>query len=159
MQLSQEFNSVEGRRTIVAGAAVPLLLATLSAIQLAARASATEYLLLPPLAVIVYLVFRNVPRVTAFRSVVVLPCLAAIVGELCSHYFGLTPAGVAIATLAILLLQAALRANMPPALALGVLAMLLRAGGFSYVLGVLEGTLVVFIAARLWRRFSPAGWA
>jgi hypothetical protein len=159
MQLSRQLDSAEGRRTLVAGAAVPLLLALLSAIQLATRNNATEYLLLPPLAVIVYLVFRNLPEIAAFRSVVALPCLGAIVGELCSHYFGLTPAGVAIATLAILLLQAALRANMPPALALGVLAMLLRAEGFSYVLGVLEGTLIVFIAAALWRRFSPTGWA
>jgi hypothetical protein len=157
MRLSREFD-LERRRALVAGVAVPLLLAVLSAIQLAVHESATEYLLLPPLAVIVYLVFRNPQEVSAFRSVVVLPCLGAIVGELCAHYFGLTPAGVAIGTLAILVLQAALRAYMPPALALGVLAMLLRAQGYAYVLGVLEATLAVFIAVCLWRRFSPAGW-
>jgi hypothetical protein len=148
----------EHRRTLIAAAAVPLMLAALSAIQILARASATEYLLLPPLAVIVYLVFRTPGENGAFRSVVVLPCLGAIVGEACGHYFGLTPAGVAVATLLIFLLQATLRANMPPALALGVLAMLLHAEGYTYVLGVLEGTLAIFIVARLWQRFSPEGW-
>lgn len=149
---------IERRRALVTAVAVPLLLALLSAIQLATHANATKYLLLPPLAVIIYLVFRNPLECTAFRCVVLLPCLGAIAGELCGYYFGLTPVGVAIATLAILVLQAALHADMPPALALGVLAMLLHVEGFAYVLGVLEGTLLIFIAVAIWRRFSPAGW-
>jgi hypothetical protein len=143
----------------VAGVAVPLLLALLSAIQHLAHVNATEYLLLPPFAVIVYVVFRSPEEYAAFRSVVLLPFLGALVGELCGRYFGLTPVGVAIATGVVLLLQAALRANMPPALALAVLAMLLRAEGFAYLLGVLEGSLTIFIAVQLWLRFRPADWA
>ncbi len=144
------------RRREWAFVAVPLILAALSAIQLSVRDVETEYLLLPPIAVIVYLAFRNPTEFSAFRSVVVLPCLGAIAGEVCGHYFGLRPTGVAIASVIILLLQAGLRASMPPALALGVLAMLLHAEGVSYLLGVLEATLLIFLAVQLWRRFMPA---
>lgn len=158
MAIEQMRTTESKRRREWAFIAVPLILALLSAIQLAVRDAATEYLLLPPLAVIIYLVFRNPVEFAAFRSVVLLPCLGAIAGEVCGHYFGLRSAGVAIVSIVILLLQAGMRASMPPALALGVLAMLLHAEGFSYVLGVLESTLLIFIAVYLWRRFAPPSW-
>ncbi len=62
---------------------------------------------------------------------------------------------MALATLSVVIVQAALRAYMPPALALAVLAMLLRPDGPWYVLGVLEDTSIIFIAFTLWRRLSP----
>ncbi|HEY2553862.1 MAG TPA: HPP family protein [Candidatus Cybelea sp.] len=137
---------------VAASIAVPLLLAVLGGIQLAVHGPVTEYLLLPPLAVVVYLIFRMpTGESTGLRSIVVLPCLAAIVGEICWHYLGMSPPGVAIATLVVLGLQFAVRAQMPPALAIAVLAMLLHAWGPAYVLGVFEGTLIIFIAFRLWR--------
>lgn len=112
----------------------------------------TEYLLLPPFAVIAYLIFQNpYARLSQLRSIVVFPCVAAITGELCFHYLGFTPVGVAAATLIVLGLQALLHADMPPALALAVLAMLLHTDSPTYVLGVLEGTLIIFIVTRIWR--------
>lgn len=152
--------SARGRHDrIVATAAVPLLLALLSAVQLATHLQATEFLVLPPLAVVIYLVFREpFGKSASPRSVLLLPPVAALIGQIVWRYFGLTPLGVAIATLAVLILQALLGADMPPALALAVLAMFLRAQGPWYVLGVLEGSLIIFIALVLWRRLAPAGW-
>jgi HPP family len=148
--------SRERRIVIAASLAVPLLLALLSAVQLAGAHRATEYLVLPPLAVIVYLIFREPNGAAAkLRSIVLLPCLGAAIGQACWHFFALTPPGVAIATLAVVILQTALRAYMPPALALAVLAMLLKAHGPWYVLGVLEGTSIIFVAFECWRRFGP----
>lgn len=144
-------------RLVVVAIAVAGLLALLSAVQVATARNETEYLLLPPFAVIIYIIFGGEPGVAArFRSVVVLPVIAAIVGELCWHYFGLSPVGVALATLAVLAVQAAIRAQMPPALALAVLAMLLQARGYPYVLGVLEGTATIFVAFVAWCRLRPA---
>lgn len=145
------------RDSLVTAVAVPLLLALLSAMQLAVHQHATAFLILPPFAVIIYSIFRNpVGESTTLRSIVALPCVGAIAGQLAWHYLGLTPAGVAAATLAVLVAQVVLNANMPPALALAVLAMLLRAEGPWYVLGVLEGTLTIFATFWLWRRLANA---
>lgn len=148
--------SRERRITIAASIAVPALLALLSAVQLAGTHRATEYLVLPPLAVIIYLIFREPNGEAAnLRSIVVLPCLGAAVGQTCWHFLGLTPPGVALATFAVVILQTGLRAYMPPALALAVLAMLLKPKGPWYVLGVLEGTSIIFVVFECWRRFGP----
>jgi hypothetical protein len=146
----------ERRLTVAASIAVPALLALLSAVQLAGARRATEYLVLPPLAVIVYLIFRARDGEAAnLRSIVLLPCLGAAIGQICWDFLGLTPAGVALATFAVVIAQTALRAYMPPAIALAVLAMLLRPEGPWYSLGVLEGTSIIFIAFTCWRRFGP----
>ncbi|HEY2474284.1 MAG TPA: HPP family protein [Candidatus Cybelea sp.] len=143
------------RHQLAAGIAVPLLLALLSGVQMAVHRPATEYILLPPFAVVIYLIFRTpAGESTGFRSVVVLPCLAAVIGELCGHYLGLSPPGVAVATIVVLCLQFALRAQMPPALAIAVLAMLLHAWGLTYLLGVFQGTLIIFITFSIWCRFG-----
>jgi hypothetical protein len=125
--------------------------------QLAVHRPITEFLILPPFAVIVYSIFREPWGKTAtLRSIVLLPCLGAIFGQLSSHYLGLTPAGVAAATVLVLLTQAAIGAEMAPALAIAVLALLLHAEGVTYVLGVLEGTVTIFIVFSLWRQlFAP----
>ena len=140
------------RDFLITAVAVPLVLALLSAMQIAVHQRATAFLVLPPFAVIIYSIFRNpLGESATLRSIVVLPCLGATLGQLAWHYLGLTPAGVAAATLAVLVAQAVIGASMPPALALAVLAMLLRAEGPWYVLGVLEGTFTIFGAFWLWR--------
>jgi CBS-domain-containing membrane protein len=141
-----------GAARILPLVAVPTLLALLSALQHLGKSAATEYLVLPPFAVIVYTVFRA-PRGPAanMRSIIVLPCVGAVSGELCYRFFGLTPLGVAIATATVLAAQELLRASMPPALALAVLAMLLHATGPTYLLGVAEGTALIGVALLLWR--------
>lgn len=145
--------SAERRTLLVTIVAVPMLLAMLSAMQLAVRRPATEFLILPPFAVIIYSIFRDPwGRSATLRSVVFLPCLGAIFGQLSSRYLGLTPAGVAAATLCVILVQALIGADMAPALAIAVLALLLRPEGTPYILGVLEGTLTIFIIFSLWRR-------
>jgi hypothetical protein len=138
-----------------AAVAVPLLLALLSGIQIATGRHAAQFLVLPPFAVIIYSIF-SLPRSNAgtLRSVVLLPCIGAIAGELSGHYLGMTPQGVAVATIAVLVAQALLRASMPPALALAVLAMLLHADTYAFALGVFEGTAIIFIAFRFWLYFD-----
>lgn len=152
-------DATERRRSRVAAIAVAALLALLSGVQIAAHQRATEYLLLPPFAVIIYLIFRAPWGESAnFRSIVLLPAAGALVGQYCGLWLGMTPQGVAAAALGVLLIQWAMRAHMPPSLALAVLAMLLRVEGETYVLGVVEGTLVIFVAFALWRRLGPSGW-
>ncbi len=134
--------------------AVPAILAIFSALRGHGHIPATEYLVLPPLAVVIYIIFRAPFGPSAnLVSIVLLPCAGAAFGELCYHYFGLTPLSVALCTIAVLALHAVLRGPMPPALALSVLALLLHADGPTYIIGVLEGTLMIAIVFCLWRRF------
>lgn len=132
---------------------VPALLAALTAMQ-GLHSPETAFLVLPPFAVVIYIIFRNpLGKSANLRSIVLLPCLGAAVGELCFRFLGMTPAGVALDTLAVLSLQAAIRAHMPPALALSVLAMLLHVTSFTYVLGVAEQSALIAIVFFLWQRF------
>ena len=135
--------------------AVPTLLAVLTETQHRLQARVTDFLVLPPFAVVIYLLFRDpLGKSANLRSIVVLPCMGAAVGELCFHYLGLTPAGIALDTLCVLALQSIMRARMPPALALSVLAMLLHAESFTYILGVAEASTLIALAFFLWRRFA-----
>ena len=132
--------------------AVPALLAVLTATQSRLQNRITEFLVLPPFAVVIYLIFRDpLGKSANLRSIVILPCLSAAVGELCFRYLSFTPAGVAVDTLCVLSLQSLLRARMPPALALSVLAMLLRAKSFAYIEGVAEASTTIAIVFFLWR--------
>ena len=134
--------------------AVPALLAVLTATQSRLQSRVTEFLVLPPFAVVIYLVFRDpFGKSSNLRSIVVLPCMGAAVGELSYRILGLTPGGIAVDTLCVLSLQSILRARMPPALALSVLAMLLRVELTTYVIGVFEQSTLIAIVFFLWRRF------
>jgi CBS-domain-containing membrane protein len=134
--------------------AVPVLLFLIDAFAQLHLSSATEFLLVPPLAVIVYLIFlKPSAPYTNLRSIVLMPSFGAAIGQVCYHYLGMTPWSIAIATLAVLITQEFLRAYMPPALALAVLAMLLKAQGPGYTLGVAIATILVWLVFVLWRRF------
>jgi hypothetical protein len=133
---------------------VPALLAILTEAQHRLQDRATDFLVLPPFAVIIYLIFRDpFGKSSNLLSIVVLPCMGAAVGELCFRFLGLTPAGIALDTLCVLALQSIMRTKMPPALALSVLAMLLHVESFTYVLGVAEASTLIAIVFFLWRRF------
>jgi CBS-domain-containing membrane protein len=137
---------------ISAFVAVPVLLAILAEIQHRMHDLETAFLVLPPFAVVIYLIFREPYGTSAnLRSIVVLPCLGAIVGQLSFRFLGLTPLGIAVATMCVLVLQSLLRVRMPPALALCVLAMLLRVESLTYTLGVAEASIVIAIVFFLWR--------
>jgi hypothetical protein len=137
--------------------AVPGLLAILTEAQRGLQTLATNFLVLPPFAVVIYLVFRDPYGKSAdLRSTVVLPCLGAVVGQLSFHYFKLTPLGIALDTLCVLTLQSVLKAQMPPALALSVLAMLLHVQSFTYTVGVTEASTSIAVVFFLWRRLLIA---
>jgi CBS-domain-containing membrane protein len=134
--------------------AVPALLAILTETQHRLQDSVTSFLVLPPFAVVIYLIFREpYGKWANRRSIVLLPCLGALVGQLSYRFFGLTPLGIAIATVCVMALQSLLRARMPPALALCVLAMLLQVQSFTYTLGVAEASIFIAVVFFLWRRF------
>lgn len=136
-------------------AAVPLTIAFISAMQLSFRGRSTEFLVLPPIAVLVYLIFRDPFGPSSnLRSVVLLPCVGAITGVLCSRYLGLTPLGVGVTCLAVLFAQDMIRASMPPAIALGVLALLLHADDARYVVNVFQDSLGIAMIFFLWRSFA-----
>jgi CBS-domain-containing membrane protein len=142
---------------ISAFVAVPALLAVLTATQRELQNSETQFLVLPPLAVIIFLLFREPFGPWAnLRSIVILPCIGAATGELTYHFLGMTAIGIAVDTLVVLAFQSLLRSKMPPALALSVLAMLLHAESWTYFLGVAEATCIIAIAFSLWRRFLIA---
>ncbi len=139
-----------GERTALV--AVPVLLFALDAVSRVVRGEATEFLLVPPLAVVAYLLFSQPERTDArLRAVVLLPAIAAIVGEAGYAALGPTPWGIAAVVLGVLLAGRALRARMPPALAIAVLAMLLRARGPWYPIDVAVSSLVVWGAFHAWR--------
>jgi len=134
--------------------AVPALLAILRETQHRLQDPATAFLVLPPFAVVIYLIFRDpYGKAANLRSIVFLPCMGAVIGQLTFRFFGLTPLGIALDTLCVLALQSILKAQMPPALALSVLAMLLRVQSFTYTLGVAEAATSIAIVFLLWRRF------
>jgi hypothetical protein len=135
--------------------AVPLLLFFADwASRLGAYRRATEFLLVPPLAVIIYLLFSQPESAHAkFRSTVILPALGAAAGQICYFYFGFSPWSVAIATFIVLVMQGAIRGNMPPALALAVLAMLLHARGAAYTIGVAVASALVWCIFLAWRQW------
>ncbi len=137
--------------------AVPALLAILTETQYRIQDRSTDFLVLPPFAVVIYLIFREpYGKAANVRSIVILPVLGAVVGQLSFRYFGLTPLGVAIDTLCVLTLQSLLHAHMPPALALSVLAMLLRVQSLTYTVGVAEASTSIAIIFFLWRRYVIA---
>lgn len=134
--------------------AVPVLLALIDWISETAHSTETEFLLVPPLAVIVYLIFsRPDAHYVSFRSVVIMPIVGAAAGQIAYHFLGLTPWGVAAAAIVVLLVQQGLRAFMPPAIALSILAMLLKAQGIGYTVSVALATVFVGAVFWLWRRF------
>ena len=134
--------------------AVPVLLAIIDWISESSRSSDTQFLLVPPLAVIVYLIFSQPDaHYVSFRSIVVMPVIGAAAGQFSYHYLGLTPWGVAAAAIAVLLAQRGLGAFMPPAIALSILAMLLRAQGIGYTISVALATVFAGAVFWLWRRF------
>jgi len=131
--------------------AVPVILSSLDAITRALRSKPTEFLLVPPLAVVVYLLFSQ-PGTSdgRLRSVVLLPLIASFLGEFGYRLLGLTPWGIAAVALGILAAQRGLGARMPPALAVGVLAMLLRVEDSWYAVDVGIATLLIWLAFLGW---------
>jgi hypothetical protein len=107
---------------VAASIAVPLLLAVLGGIQLLVHRPVTEYLLLPPLAVVIYpssaCPAASRPGCARSSSFPASPQSSARSLALPR----MSPPGVALATLVVLGLHFALRAQMPPALAIAVLA-------------------------------------
>lgn len=142
--------------------AVPLLLALLQFAASVARRPASEHLLVPPMAVIAYVLFKSPASAqSGVRGAVLVPVIGAVTGEVASRLFGMTPWGVAAAVLLVLGAQRLLGVTMPPALALALLALMLRLRGPYYALDVLVGTSAIagaFFAWRrwLWSRLPPA---
>lgn len=133
--------------------AVPLVLALLDAAAGVWRAPAAQYVMLPPFAVISFLLFTQVKGASAnLRSIVILPCIGAAAGALCWQLLGAGPMSVAAATLTVLVAQLILRAYMPPAVALAALAPLLHAEFWTYLAGVAIGTSIIGAVFVLWRR-------
>jgi CBS-domain-containing membrane protein len=153
----------QGCAKVSALVAVPALLALIDWLTRRLQSNVTEFLLVPPLAVVIFLLFSQPDaRFINARSIIVLPVLGAAVGEACYAYFGLTPWGIGAATLIILLAQEAIRGYMPPALAIAILAMLLKARGIGYTAGVGLAVLLigaVFVAWRtlVWSRLPADG--
>jgi len=132
--------------------AVPAILFLLDAISRLVHRKSTEFLVVPPLAVVAYLLFSGPAQSdTRLRAVVLLPVVASLVGEVGYRYLGLTPWGIAAVVLVVMAMQWALRARMAPALAIGVLAMLLRVEDPWYAADVGLATLFTWTAFFGWR--------
>lgn len=131
-----------------------LVIAFITAVQLSFRGRSTEFLILPPFAILVYLIFRYPFGSSAnLRSIVLLPCIGAISGVLCFRYLGLSPLGVGVTCLTVLFARDVIRASMSPAVAVAVLALLLHADDARYIMNVLEDILGITMIFFLWRHF------
>lgn len=149
---AQSANGTQIRASVAPIIAVPLLLALLDATSHAWRAPPSEYVMLPPFAVIAFLLFSQTNAAAAnLRSIVVLPCVGAAAGAFCWQFLGAGAMSVALAIVSVLVAQIILRAYMPPALALAALAPLLRVHVGPYVAGVAIGTSIIAAAFILWR--------
>jgi HPP family len=132
--------------------AVPVLLFVIDAVSRAVRGRGTEFLLVPPLAVVIYLLFSEPDRTDGrLRAVVLLPFIAALSGEVGYGLLGLTPWAIAGVVVVVLLTQWMLHARMPPALAIAILAMFLRVRSPWYPVDVVLSSTLVWIAFHGWR--------
>ncbi len=119
------------------------------------RGPPTEFLLVPPLAVVAYLLFSDPERADGrLRAVVLLPVLGAVAGEAGYAALGPAPWTIALVVLAVLAAERALHARMPPALAIAVLAILLRVRGPWYPADVAVSSLLLWGAFHGWRRLA-----
>lgn len=134
--------------------AVPVLVFMVDLVGFLLRRPATEYLLVPPLAVIVYLLFSSPGAHRAsVRGAWLLPVIGAVVGEVVFVLLGRTPWGVAVSVLIVLAAQRLLRTSMPPALAIAVLALLLRVRGGIYTLDVALSSATIAVVFFAWRHW------
>ncbi len=132
--------------------AVPFIALVLGAAGEATHRKATQFLLVPPLAVITYVLFMQPrSRHASVASIIVLPVAGALIGEAAYHFLGAAPWAFAVACAAVLGVQALLRATMPPALAIALLAILLKASGPYYPLDVCLATIAIAVTFYVWR--------
>ncbi len=129
--------------------AVPAFLALAD---LLARTTGLHYLLFQPMATIAYQAFSDPRgRRSRLRCLVLSPVLGAVVGALTVHFFGDTPWSMAGSSLLVVGLMLLLRSEMPPALAVNVLALFIGAGTPWYPAGVFLATAGVALAFWVWR--------
>ncbi len=115
---------------------------------------ATELLLIPPLAVMAYLLFtRPDDRRASWRGVLILPTTGAILGEVACRLFGLTPWRVTLAAIFTFGAQRLLAVSMPPALAISVLALFLQVRTGYYTLDVAISAAMIGVFFFAWRRW------
>ena len=132
--------------------AVPLLLAGADFLS---QVIGLRFLLFPPLAAILYQAFSDPhgPR-SRLRCLVLSPVLGATVGAAAARLWGDTPWSVAFSSLGVLGLMLLLRSEMPPAVAVNVLAIFVGAGTPLYPLGVLLATTGATLVFWGWRRLG-----
>jgi hypothetical protein len=127
--------------------AIPSLLALLDACARSWHIPAARYISLPPIAGRgVLALFHPAPSPRHGALDRRPSCFGAFIGAMLWHVLGDTPFGVAIKMLAVLLAQLVLRADMPPALALALLPLVLHPDPQGYVGGVAIGTAGLGVA-------------
>ncbi len=130
----------------------------------AASSFALRFLLVPPLAV---LAERGASEPHApssgLPSMVVGPAVGAVLGTATSIWIGPGAGAFVLLTLVMMLLLRLMRWQLPPALAIALLALVLQLHTFWYPLDVLAATAALWLCVRgllrlrQWLRWSAAG--
>jgi CBS-domain-containing membrane protein len=132
--------------------ALCLLPPFLGAVALAGSATHLRLLLFPPLAAIGYALFLHpYGPYTSLRNSVLGPVTGALVGTLAVTWVPAGPLRVIAVTAAGILALRLLRVELPPALAVALLTLLVGGEGLLYLASIAASSLALALLFRAWR--------
>ncbi len=138
---------------------IPFFLVFLLLVFLASDLTGWRFILFPPLVVIGFEAFAH-PAVCPWAArpiALIVACgLTAAAGVLCVVVLGTGPIGAMSSILAAVLVLRVLDLHVPPALAVGLLPLVMAHPSFRFPLAVVVGTGIETAAFLAWRRFSGA---
>lgn len=130
---------------------------------LPATASGLRFILFPPLIVMAYEMFAHPGTCPWARKPVTLPvacCVTSAAGLLAVDLFGTNAIAAAAAMVCGIVALRLLRVHMPPALAVGLLPLIIKSPDLKYPFCVIIGTTALTCAFLLYRRCNAGhGWA
>jgi len=138
---------------------IPAFALFLLGMALMASLSGERFLLFPPLAVLAYEMFAHAAVCPWARRPLALPVicgLAAGLGVGVVALLGAQPLAAGAIALGVTLLLRLFRAHVPPAIAVGLLPLLMTDPDHRYVGAVLFSTAMLTLAFVLWRLARPA---
>lgn len=125
-----------------------------------ATASGLRLILFPPLVVMAYEIFTHATSCPWALKPVTLPVacfLTAIAGCVAVKLFGNGPTAAGCSMAAGILILRVLQIHMPPALATGLLPVVINSPDFKYPAAVCIGTLALMLVFLLHRKFTRQG--
>jgi len=133
---------------------VPFFLAFLVIALALVQATGWRFLLFPPLVVIAFEMFAHAPACPWAQRPFVLPILCSLtagMGLVLVMTWGSNPLAAAATVLFGIMALRLFDLHLPPALAIGLLPFVIPNVDYSFVIGVLVGTLLLALCFSIWR--------